>query len=114
MDTDLNHNSGYGVRRLQTVYLHSPFHYLKFLEENRQELEGWNLRTWPSDRLSMLKRNLLWSVPELAPGYKLVRGYPRRRWGSARWKDPVKQCLFLIEELTVTEAAEIYVRDSFY
>ena len=100
---DLDRYAGYDVMRLRFVYLQS-------LEENQREIEDWDSTTWASDNWSVLKQYLLWDVL----GYRSWVGYPQRPRGLACWKDPVNKSLFLAEELIVTEAVEIYVRDSLY
>ena len=111
-DTVPDCNALYGVRRLQTVYLHSPFRYPP-LEEKQRQIQGWNSTTGTSEYLKELRRGFLFKVPEITMGYlKLpwVR-HPERPRELFRKEDPVNRLLFLTEELAVTEIADIYVRD---
>ncbi|KIM36898.1 hypothetical protein M413DRAFT_31295 [Hebeloma cylindrosporum] len=103
-DTVPDCNALYGLRRLQTVYLHSPFCYPP-LEEKQRQLEGWNSTTETSDYLKELRRGFFFKVPEITMGQLLPQEKPRT---LPRQKDPVNRLLVLTEELAVTELADIY------
>ena len=111
-DTVPDCNALYGVRRLQAVYLHSPFRYPP-LEEKQRQLQGWNSTTWTSEYMKELRRGFLSKIPDIAIDYLRLpwARFPEKPRGLFRGKDPAKRLLFLTEELSVTKLADIYVRD---